>query len=605
MSWVRSGQFRLVTNRPGKRYVFRRNNTGNSEYNVPNSVQSKRDAIRYLSSKRNLRPNRHQPIRPKKETLATYTRARQAFKRGPSPKRKSPLALPYHPAHVPGSPQYPGVFSCASGKGLKLLGKGRQGIAFKGNGFAAKVCPRDLAAEKRGEKQPARVEYDIHTAAFKACPTGVVEPYDFHKCINFINPSTMNMANVQNSRKYDKSKQSIIFMEWCEGGSLEEWLPKNAKSDAVMHHLISSVLKSLAKIYKKYPDFRHNDLWPANIFVANRGFLIGDFGWARLEKSGTNPAVNTANGTNTAGKWGVGPSTDTRYDYHFFLNNIRDFVKRKGGLPKSLEFLDWAVPPGYRGSSDTHVNEWRLKYNDPCPDLKSFNEILRSKYISGRKITSPDLVAARSRLRSRVKVTSANLVAARSRLRKVRVRPKKRVSSLNLRAAKRKLKPVRPRRVISPAQLVAARSKLKEGLKTKTKIPAALMKNSHFNKIVEHYWRNDGAKSGKNYEAAWDKARHKAVRLVEMRLNRGNRPLTPIRGSLRKRSPKAGPAPARRVSPPPPGHSGRPKIMGSKGRMVYANLHFSLVELKKLAGNKGINIKGLRSKANIARKIFT
>jgi hypothetical protein len=40
--------------------------------------------------------------------------------------------------------------------------------------------------------------------------------------------------------------------------------------------------------------------------------------------------------------------------------------------------------------------------------------------------------------------------------------------------------------------------------------------------------------------------------------------------------------------------------------MVYANgPTISLEYLKSLAAQRGINIKGLRSKANIARKIFT
>jgi serine/threonine protein kinase len=442
MSWIKTGQFRLVTNRPGKKYIFRRANNGNSEYNVPNSVKTRKDAIAWLLSKRNLKPNRFRGAR--KKVNAPFISAFSNFKL-----KSNKVNLPYHPGYVPGSPQYSGVYSCSSGKGLKLLGKGRQGIVFKGNGFAAKVCPRDLAAAHRKEKQPALAEYDIQTAVFKACPGGVVEPYEHLKCIDFIAPSTMNMQNVQNSRKYDKSKQSIIFMELCEGGSLENWLKEKGKTDAILQNLISSIIKTLGQIYKKYPDFRHNDLWPANIMVSKRGFLIGDFGWARLKKTGTNPAVNTANGTNTAEKWGVGPKTDLRYDYHFFLNNIGDFVKRAGGMPKTQAFLEWAVPIGYRGPTNLHVNEWRLKYDDPCPDLPSFAEVLRSKYISGRKVTSPNLVEARARLKPvkrRPRITSVNLLLGRARLRKVKASPL--VTSAKLRSSRARLKKAFPRRAI-------------------------------------------------------------------------------------------------------------------------------------------------------------
>jgi hypothetical protein len=653
MSWIKSGQFRLVTNRPGKRYIFRRANNGNSEYNIPNSVKTKGDAIRFLLSKRNLKPNRFRAKRtkatnrphigalnafkqvaPKPRSSAVFgfqasnTQERKNFMKylakkpfsnspkygaeSPTTRRLRRAALKSEGQKIsPGSPMT--RFSCASGKQLKLLGKGRQGIVFKGNGFAAKVCPRDLAAAVRKEKQPALAEYDIHVAAFGACPGGVVQPYEFHKCIDFINPSTMNMENVQNSRKYDKSKQSIIFMEFCEGGSLESWLKEKGKTDAVLHHVISSVIKALGKIYKKYPDFRHNDLWPANIMVASRGFLIGDFGWARLQKTGTNPAVNTANGTTTAGKWGVGPKTDLRYDYHFFLNNIRDFVKRKGGMPKTAAFLDWAVPVGYRGTADVHVSESRLKYDDPCPGLHSFAEVLRSKYVSGRKVTSPNLMEARARLKP-VKLVIKTPPKKSS---------KKRVSSVNLRAARNRLKKAFPRKAITPSQLRAALRKLKPGRKTTARIPPAVYKSKNFDKLIEYYWKENGAVSGKNFDNAWNAARKKAVRFTELQMN--------IKPLLSK-SPAHRVSPVRRVSPPKPviqlvkkikakvnnsraetkvispprrSPSGRPKVLGNKGRMVYADLHYSLTNLKRIATTRGKNIKGLRSKESIARKIFS
>jgi hypothetical protein len=134
------------------------------------------------------------------------------------------------------------------------------------------VCPRDLAAARRKEKQPGLVEYDIQVAAFEACPSGVVKPYEHIRCVDFIAPSAMNMANVQNSLKYDKSKQSVLFMELCEG-SLEDLLREKG-NDTMLRDVISSVLKTLNKINKKYPDFRHNDLWAANVMVSKRGFLF-------------------------------------------------------------------------------------------------------------------------------------------------------------------------------------------------------------------------------------------------------------------------------------------------------------------------------------------
>jgi serine/threonine protein kinase len=538
---------------------------------------------------------------------------------------------------------------------MTAIGKGRQGIIYKGDDFVAKVCPRDLLASARGERQPAIIEFEIQKEVHGAAPAGVVEVYKHEKCIDFIPPVAMNMANVQNTRKYDKSKQSIIFMEYCSGGSLTKWIDSKKQTDASMHHVITSVLKTLDKIKIKFPDFRHNDLHMENVFVADRGFLIGDFGWARLKKMGTNPAVNTANRNGTAGAWGIGPNTDARYDSHCFLNNLRAWVSRKGGLPQTLAFLDSAVPAGYRGPADTHVKEWRLKYEDPCPGLPTIQELLKSKFITGRKFNSPDLLAAKGRLRRVImpgrmkRVRSANLLSAKARLRKM-ANSRPRILSANLRARRNALKPLGPRGRVTSAQILAARRKLKGRVPTKKKITGALMKNKRFDKIVEYYWTLNGRIGGKNYENAWALARSKAIRLVERRLNAGNAPFSPIKGNS-ARQPSAKKVNVKIPIPRKPSpnkmnaarlanaaarlrvksnalKAARPKLVtldaGRKGsnfekspsgrikvknpqtgRFVYANgPTISLSYLKNLAERRGVNIKGLRAKNAIAKKIF-
>ena len=694
MNWIQKGQFTLITNRPGLKYVFRRANNGNSEYNVPLSVRSKADAKRYLTSLKNLRPSRFRPKRVKKRVSPMvkpfvwnpanwkpeYAPRGRPLGHGETKERReyseyvAKIPFSASPKYGPESPtlrrlrramlKSEGVkisasptkkaspntkhFTCpeARKKLIKVIGRGRQGIVYKGQGFAAKICPKDMAAAERKEPQPSIVEFHIQQKVFEAAPKGVVAPYDIIHCLDFIKPSDINMKNVQNSRKYDKSKQSIIFMEFCSGGSLDDWLEKKGTSDAALHHVISSIIGTLAKIHKKYPGFRHNDLWPGNVMVADRGFLIGDFGWARLKKDGTNPAVNTANGTNTAGKWGVGPSTDSRYDCHLFLNNLRDFVKRKGGLPRTSVFLDWAVPEGYRGSSSEHVQEWRLKYKDPCPDLPSLAQIASSSYVSGRKITSPNLNAARAKLK---KIIRKSPPKAKKKKAPVSIR--------ELKAGFAKLKPLGPRGRVTSAQIKAGIAKLKPGRKTTKKITAAILKNSKFNKMVEGIWRNSGAVSGKNYENAWNIAREKAKRIVELRLNRGNLPFSPERiggrvvpkkvvvlsvprkasaepakpkplsGNLKLAAarlrqhaaklanqrakavvispPKASPPKAKAVHMYSP-KSGRIKIMGPTGRMAYVNgSTITMNFVKALAAQRGVNIKGLRSKVNIAKRIFS
>jgi serine/threonine protein kinase len=666
--WNIRGPFRFIKE-PTRHYAIQMSNAGKAEINIPKNILNKRAAGVWLRA----HPAKVAGARfkPKGKRFANtgYLRAMNAFRQAArkSPPRK-PAARNFYEGggqvFPVGSPKYPSPsktgnarFTCSAGKKMAAIDKGRQGIIYKGPDFVAKVCPRDLQAAKRGERQPAIIEFEIQKEVFGAAPSGVVEVYKHEKCIDFIAPSAMNMANVQNVQKYDKSKQSIIFMEYCSGGSLTKWLDERKRTDKALQSVIGSVLKTLYTIHTKFPDFRHNDLHMANVFVAPRGFLLGDFGWSRLKKTGTNPAVNTANSTGTANAWGIGPSTDARYDHHCFLNNLRAWVSRKGGLPLTLAFLDEAVPAGYRGLSDAHVREWRLKYNDPCPGLPTLKELLKSKFISGRKFNSPDLRAVKARLRRVVlpgrmkRVLSANLREARAGLRVTKAASRPRILSANLRAARNALKPLGPRGRVTLAQIAAARRKLKARVPTKKKMTGAMMKNSRFDKIIEHYWDLNGRRSGKNYEEAWALARNKAIRLVERRMNAGEAPFSPVksntvRKAVIKRVNTGGPAPR----PPSPqkvnaaklanaaarlkakadalkaarakivvlnkktqknanfekSPSGRIKVRNPQtGRFVYANgPTISLSYLKNLATRRGVNIKGLRAKNSIAKKIF-
>jgi hypothetical protein len=155
-------------------------------------------------------------------------------------------------------------------------------------------------------------------------------------------------------------------------------------------------------------------------------------------------------------------------------------------------------------------------------------------------------------------------------------------------------------------------------------LPRAVLKTAKFDKLVEKLWKNAGAASGANFHNAWSNARIKAIRVIENRL-RANKPafspsppklpppLSPL-GPPPKPKPKAPSPPKPKPKPAPKKanlnfklspSSGRAKIKsGDTGRWVYANIHLSMEELKRMASNKGINIKGLRSKANIARRFF-
>jgi serine/threonine protein kinase len=670
MSWINSRQF-TISNRNGRHYVFRRNNAGNTEINIPAHIVSKGQAIAWLKAHPNKVAN---PTRFKsKRGGAVAPGGLKPFERMVNGKKMTAFlnkegkqylrpALGPEPNYIMNRMRAEGKnvplkFSCEVLKrGLKkrtILGKGRQGIVFLGsrysNGrypFAIKVAPFDIRAARAREKQPAVVEFTIHKAAYAAAPEGVVAVHQLLDCTNFVNPSEINMANVQNASNYNKSKQSVILMEYCPDGSLKKWIEGASRSDSDIMAAIVHILVTLKKIKAAHPYFNHNDLHLENIFMSKRGPLIGDFGWARLDKDGTNPAVNKANGTKTSDFWGVGPKTDTRYDHHLILNEIRDVLVRRGGIakyPKSLAFLDMAVPIGYRGARDTHVSEWRLKYADPCPGLPSLTRIV-SKFTK-KIVTSPNLVAARRRLKKvgapKKLVTSANLRAARARLRKVG--PKKVFTNselLKMSAANfLKLSPNTKARVtaLRKGKGPAKKNVKGKGAANNTKrvatkstgfgappkggkvIPAAILKSNKFNKLVSKIYENRGGlKGGANFGNAWNKARLAALTRIQARINKNLPAFTPSPVRLPSPLSPLGPPPKPKPkvpSPPKPKarpnyklspSSGRPKIRSKNtNRWVYANLHYSMDDLKALAAHLGVSTKGLRSKANIAKRIFS
>ena len=623
MSWINSRQFKIA-NRNGRHYVFRRNNAGNTEINIPKTITSKAEAVRWLKAHPNkvAKPAKYRMKRP----LASY----------------HPVYNPYAPVVVnmrtsPSnffryeSPKYAGVQSPAkvntpktnvspanfkkSLRNVTSIGSGRQGRAYvvrQGKvRFVLKVSPYDGLAKKRGEPQPGDIEYEINSKCMKAAPKGVIKVYSHIHALGFI--PTQNLKNIPNLNKphYDLSKQNVIVMELCEGGSLDKWLKNTAATDATMHQIIEQILTTLGKIQDKYPYFRHNDLHIENIFVSRkRGFLIADFGWARLKEKGTNPAVNTANGTATASHYGVGPKTDARYDQHLFLNQLRDLVlKTPSKFPKTLAFLAKAVPPGYRGKDDTHVNDFRLKYEDPCPGLPSLDSLFKLPYLRTKFVSSPQLVNTRARLRKtgRVLTPALNLSVRQVRVPSPKKQIKKTYTNAELVALTRnqlfKLSPnTRARAVkLRAATKVAPPPKKKANTPSPDKVykrPApisrAILKSAKFEKLIEKIWRNTGNLSNNG----WNKARTKALNIVQ---NKGL--------SLSPNAPAARPhgfvklATLEHVRSP---KSGRIKIRApNSGRFVYADgASVSLKYLKSLARIVKANIKGLRSKTQIANKIF-
>ena len=446
MNWLVAKKFKVVKT-PGHHYVFHQNSKGKVKITVPTSVVTQAQAIAWIL--------KHQkPLFPEhpKNVWSPVISGSPVFTNTP-PTEYHAISPPYVLKTDNWSASCNSIKK--SIKAMRAAGSGRQGkvyVAKMKSTFAIKVVPYDIKARQRNEPQPAEIEFTIQKVVSEADPSGVVAVFKYARCPNFVSPAEINMANVQNPKYFDKAKQGVIFMEYCTGKSFKSWFATTKqKNDSMMRHLIGQIVRTLYRIQLKYPEFRHNDLHTDNVFVAPRGFLIGDFGWARLRKFGTNPAVNSANGTNTSRKYGIGPSTDPRYDHHLFLNELREIAIRNPLLfPKTAKFLNEALPVGYRGANDTHVSEFRLKYKDPCADLPSLRMLLRMPFLTGYKNASPrrpftgaNLLAMKAKLKTKKKVpfTGVNLLAMKAKL-----KTKKKVpfTGANLLAMKAKLRTTKP-----------------------------------------------------------------------------------------------------------------------------------------------------------------
>ena len=125
MSWINSRKF-TISNRNGRHYVFRRNNAGNTEINIPASIVTKAQAVAWLKAHPNkvAHPTRLKPKRgaaAKANGLKAFQRivngkkmiafvnkeGKEYFRPAPS----SPLkkkATPYKYVPTPSPPPPPG-----------------------------------------------------------------------------------------------------------------------------------------------------------------------------------------------------------------------------------------------------------------------------------------------------------------------------------------------------------------------------------------------------------------------------------------------------------------------------------------------------------------
>jgi hypothetical protein len=340
-----------------------------------------------------------------------------------------------------------------------------------------------------------------------------------------------------------------------------------------------------------------------------------------------------------------------------FLNELLAWAERhdRAKHPKTIAFLKEVIPAGYRGKDSLHTEEWRLKYNDPCPGLPTLAQVLKNPFL--KSVSSPELRAVKAKLRK----TGRKLTPARAKsATPPRPKPKSlspvpvpsaspRIRSANLRAAKARLRKVKKTPVgkkKNTTARTATRANIGVVARKRVPIPRAVLKSNKFNKLVEkirtsqspkRVLTSQGTYVNETYNNARNRARTKAMNQIENRISRGMDPFS--QSPLRPRPKSASPPKVKNLAPlvkkavallvkakpvepkkvkivvttkvNPALHqysptSGRIKVRGPTGRLAYVNgSTITMNFLKKLAAERGVNIKGLRSKVNIAKRIFS
>jgi serine/threonine protein kinase len=515
---------------------------------------------------------------------------------------------------------------------VRKIGAGRQGVIYAANRrrnfitreIAIKVSPLDKSSERRGDKQPAQVEYDIQEAVRKVAMGGVILPLKFVECKDFVSVADMN--NINSKRKnIDPHHQYVLFMERADGGSIRDWIRANSNrlTDGDILKIIHKVLATLDRILATYPEFRHNDLHLDNVLMHKGDPKIADFGWSRLKKTGTNPAVNTALANGTASRFGIGPDTSARYDMHLFLNELRRFITKLGKFPGTRAFLEKYIPVGYREFSDTYTTDGRLKYGMQFPGLPTIKKILEDKAMGGAGSpvrNAPRPSAPRPTPAPRPKSVSPRneeFIGMTPRT-FMKLTPRTRARAAAIRKAARGKGPVqpnKPRANNSTAKRMPSpkRAPAKPGVR----ISPRTLKSNKFNRLVARLLNMN---TSLPYQNRWNSARNKALKAVEARLIVGKPAFSPSPVRRQPSPVRRQPSPVRPPRLPSPlsplarrspsgvvksAGSGRYKVAGPSGRLVYANgAAVSMNFIKALASRKGVNTKGLRSKEAIARAIF-
>jgi len=227
-------------------------------------------------------------------------------------------------------------------------------------------------------------------------PHSVPRPIGASWCRNF-KPRVFIRTNATP----DTTQQYVMKMEYFPRGDLHTFLDgmhrQKKLTDAVLNNCIAQVLSSLRQIQKRVPSFRHNDLHLRNVLVGDMpvgnvkyynsygipsmGFrcVIYDFNLSTMAGV-TNPNLLIPKFQTN---YGIHAGNSDKYDLHFFLNSILDWINknaRGGKYSETRDFLNRALPVGYQGKTDSKVNLFRLKPGVSTNSLASLQLIFSDPY---------------------------------------------------------------------------------------------------------------------------------------------------------------------------------------------------------------------------------
>ena len=134
----------------------------------------------------------------------------------------------------------------------------------------------------------------------------------------------------------------------------------------IMLSIMCKVLKTLDKIHRTYPSFRHNDLHGDNIMITpEQKVYIVDFGESRMDLEGVDHM-------GVYEDFGIVPHNDIRYDYHLFIHTVYLIAP-----PKVRKIIELVIPPQYLEFESEVVKNFRLRPDMEHKNLPSRNKLVK------------------------------------------------------------------------------------------------------------------------------------------------------------------------------------------------------------------------------------